>query len=58
MEESNSEDERRSSSWETYKILTKIKENVQQKRKVAKDVFVSVVLFDLNEFSLKYFRID
>lgn len=40
MEESNSEDKRRSSSWETYKILTKIKENVQQKRKVAKDVFV------------------
>lgn len=27
--------------WETYKILNKIKENVQQKKKVAKDVFVN-----------------
>lgn len=27
-------------SWETYKILNKIKENAQQKKKIAKDVFV------------------
>lgn len=40
MSESNSEDEKRSTSWETYKILTKIKDNVHQKRKVAKDVYV------------------
>lgn len=26
--------------WETYKILNKIRENIQQKKKVAKDTFV------------------
>lgn len=29
-------------SWETYKILNKIKENVQHKRRIAKDVFVFI----------------
>lgn len=45
MEESSSEDEKRITSWETYKILSKIKENVQLKRKVAKDVLVLICLF-------------
>lgn len=30
-------------SWETYKILNKIKENIQQKKKIARDVFVSIL---------------
>lgn len=45
------EDENRIKSWETYKILNKIKENVHQKRKVAKDVLVFLVYFELKVFS-------
>lgn len=32
-------------SWETYKILNKIKGNIQQKKKIARDVFVSILFF-------------
>lgn len=42
-------------SWETYKILNKIKENIQQKKKIARDVFVSILFFVFSykiEFSI------
>lgn len=31
--------------WETYKILNKIRENIQDKKKVAKDAFVFLSLY-------------
>lgn len=43
MEKSNEEEVKRGTSWETYKLLNKIKETVQQKRKVASDMCVSSV---------------
>lgn len=41
MDETYSDARKHSTSWETYKILNKIKETVQQKRKIAKDLYVS-----------------
>ncbi|XP_055311995.1 dynein regulatory complex protein 1 homolog [Sitodiplosis mosellana] len=38
MEETNEGNEHCIKSWETYKILNKMKESVQQKRRIAKDV--------------------
>lgn len=42
MEENT--DEIRITSWDTYKILNRIKENVQQKRRIAKEVFVPIYI--------------
>lgn len=41
--------------WETYKILNKIKENVQQKKKIAKEVFVQSII--IIKFIANNFRI-
>lgn len=45
MDETNEGNGNCIKSWETYKILNKIKENVQQKRRIAKDVLVLICLF-------------
>lgn len=39
-EKSGGDEVKRATSWETYKLLNKIKETVQQKRKMANDVCV------------------
>lgn len=43
QEKSSGDEVKRATSWETYKLLNKIKETVHQKRKMANDMCVSIV---------------
>lgn len=54
-ENSNGDEAKRATSWETYKLLNKIKGTVQQKRKVANDMCVLIVAgFSLHLYVISF----